>query len=341
MSETESKRRDSEMPDQVPELSIRQLSTYARLWQLETWLRRMVYIELRALRGDSWSVGIDAEFSLKADKRLSHMPTPEKDPLSYITFKELTRQISDNWSAFSCYLPPQNIWGAKLEEVGQIRNRVAHFRRGHGDDHPRVLQLLRDLDRGFWTFCTSYNNPQAILPASHDPVTAHFLKHDPFPWTNTGDNEWVRIGHAPRDMVLSVTVEVLRRPWAEIASSVDGTAGYLYDVHLGARDGREFDYPSYLKNTARIHPRLVHLCLYNTANTVRLTIPALLGAQDIINLVEEALEVARYAVYRGARSHPGYQTVQGLADQWPEFVLGPENPLTFLSPDMPCTFFDV
>jgi hypothetical protein len=180
MSETETQDAPADMPDQVAELPKHMLSTYARLWQLETWLRRMVYVELRALYGDDWSKGINVDKHLNADKRLTHMPTPEKDPLSYITFSQLARLISENWDAFGCYLPPQNIWEAKLEEVGQIRNRVAHFRSGHADDHARVLQFLRDIDRGFWTFCTSYNNPQPILPATDDPITAHFLPYDPF-----------------------------------------------------------------------------------------------------------------------------------------------------------------
>ena len=56
---------------------------------------------------------------------------------------------------------------------------MAHFRLGHEDDLARALQLLRDLDRGFWTFCTSYNDAQPILPASNDPVVQHFLDLDP------------------------------------------------------------------------------------------------------------------------------------------------------------------
>ena len=122
-----------------------------------------------------WNTGIDADRHLNADKRLRHMPTPENDPLSYISFSQLTHLVRDHWDAFACYLPPQDIWLAKLEEIGQIRNRIAHFRSGHTDDYPRVLQFLRDLDRGFWSFCTSYNDPEPILPAADDPVTSHFL----------------------------------------------------------------------------------------------------------------------------------------------------------------------
>jgi len=67
----------------VPELPQRILDTYARLWQLETWLRRLVYIELRALRGDDWASNVgDTEKMKQADKRLTHMPSPEEDVLS-------------------------------------------------------------------------------------------------------------------------------------------------------------------------------------------------------------------------------------------------------------------
>ncbi len=117
-------------PVEVPELPKRLLSTYARLWQLETWLRRMVYVELRALRGDDWDKDVPfAKNSFEADKRLTHMTTPEEESLSYAQLSTLKNVISANWHAFACYLPPHNIWDAKLEEVSQIRHRVAHFRR--------------------------------------------------------------------------------------------------------------------------------------------------------------------------------------------------------------------
>jgi hypothetical protein len=122
----------ADQADEVPELPKRVLSTYARLWQLETWLRRMVYVELRALRGDEWDK--DAPFptnSYEADKRLTHMSTPEVDSLSYAQLSTLKNLISANWEAFKPYLPPQNIWDAKLDEISQIRHRVAHFRKGH------------------------------------------------------------------------------------------------------------------------------------------------------------------------------------------------------------------
>lgn len=63
----------------VPEQALR---TYARLWQFETWLRQMVYVELSALRGGRWNEGLPADpGSRRADKHLIPMPTPEMNAL--------------------------------------------------------------------------------------------------------------------------------------------------------------------------------------------------------------------------------------------------------------------
>jgi len=56
--------------------------------------------------------------------------------------------------------------------------------------------------------------------------------------------------------------------------------------------------------------------------------------QGIIDWVPNSL---RRTVDKGDQQ----EKVQRLADRWPEYVLGPKNPLCFLSPDMPCSFFTV
>ncbi len=329
-------------PSEVPELPQRALTTYARLWQLEIWLRRMVYVELRALKGDDWSEEVGRfDKPFEADKRLSHMPTPEEDPLSYAPFSELQRIISEKWNLFSPYLPPKNIWQARLEEVSQVRNRVAHFRKGHSDDPQRVLQLLRDIDRGFWIFCTSYNDSQPILPATDDPVTGKFLEFDPFPYREVGMKTWARVGHADSSMVYAVTVECLRRPWAATAMRVEGVQGYLYDVNVAARNQRTYDYLRFLEGTRGVHRHLVYLCLDRFAGSVRLTIPAILGAGRVIEIIERVIDVTKYTIRPSPMLGLEDPSVQHLSEEWPEYILGPDNPLTFLSPEMPCAFFNV
>lgn len=326
---------------EVPELPERVLHTYARLWQLEIWLRRLVYVELRARFGDDWRSRVgNWEGSKDADKRLTHMPTPEDDPLSYTQLSGLCKIVSSHWDMFSAVLPPQTIWNGKLEEIKQIRHRVAHFRVGHEDDLARVLQLLRDLDKGFWTFCTSYNDTQPVLPASRDPVVQHFLDFDPFPWSQVGDREWARIGCADPNLRVAMTVEVLKRPWATWAMPAAGHAGLLYDVVITARSSGRLNYPRFLGSTLKLHKRVAHICLDRFCGSARLTIPAILGEAPIITLIEGFHAAALNTLGPAPVAIPE-NSVQAFADSWPEYVLGPENPLSFLTSDMPCHFFGV
>jgi hypothetical protein len=147
--------------------------------------------------------------------------------------------MGKHWKCFESYLPPQDLWDAKLKEVKQIRHRIAHFRRGHADDHQRLLQFLRDIDHGFWTFCTSYNNGRAILPQDKDPVTKHFLALDPLRWVEVAPREWARIGFVDQSLVVGMTVEVVPRPWASRSDEVDGKSGFFYDFVLTAHNQRK------------------------------------------------------------------------------------------------------
>ncbi|VVE48932.1 hypothetical protein PCO31111_04601 [Pandoraea communis] len=324
----------SELPPQV-------LETYAHLWQFETWLRRLVYVQLRALDGDAWESKINAakaKLPKDNDKRMTHMPTPEDDVLSFIQLSELKRVISDHWKLFESYMPPKTIWDAKLEEVLAIRHRVAHFRSLHRDDLPRVVQFLRDIDGGFWRFCTSYNNPNPVLPQSSDPVVEHFLPLDIIPWRQASDGTWARIGSTDPSERFTVTVEVLAMPWAEWKVPIVGREGFLYDVTIYARGQRHLDYHRLMRSTTKLHDHVVHICLDGAARQFRFTVPACLGAARIIPIVEGFDHAARNSLAPGARDALD-GTVQAFADAQPEYVLGPLNPLSFLSRDMPCALF--
>lgn len=189
-------------------------------------------------------------------------------------------------------------WQAKLSEIDQIRNRVEHFRRGHADDINRVRQLLRDLDQGFWKFCTSYNDADPIIPVTGDPIAREFAALDPFPWTEVELNTVVRIGHALDDLVMSVTVELLRRPWlkARHPSSVIGHHGYFYDVHIGARGSRGFDYGRFLESTKRLHGRVCHICLDASEDGIRITLPSVAGVGVVLPTLTSFVEAARHAM---------------------------------------------
>ena len=193
------------------------LDIYRLLWQLEQWLRRLVYVELKALRGDAWdSKIVNAERPREKDKRLSHMPIVEENLLSYTQLSELCRIITDDWRLFEHFLPPNSIWEAKLEEVAQIRHRVAHFRSVHHDDFDRVVRLLKDIDKGFWRFCTSYNDGHKLVESS-DPVLNHFYHWRPY----------------QQDRVAAY-MQVVRRPWADWGTyesgRIAGKEGFIFNA---------------------------------------------------------------------------------------------------------------
>lgn len=316
------------------------VNTYARLWQFETWLRTMGYVELRALLGDDWLKDLNPfPGSLKADKALTHMPTPEMNALSYSQLSKLVGLVDTHWDCFACYLPPKSIWMAKLEEIAQVRHRVAHFRVGHSDDHARVKQFLRDIDKGFWRFCTSYNDTQPILPQSSDAVAARFLPLDPLPWVEFENKNWAQIGTRDKSLPVGLSVGVQRRPWASGALQ-PGNAGYLYDFYMFAQDGRGYEMKRLLERTQSLHKHLVHLCLDSDVASIRFTVPSILGNQAIITIVEAFHDAAINSIRRG-RATLDAEGMNALASAWPEYVLGPENPLTFLAPDMECSFFNV
>lgn len=314
----------------------RALQTYARLWEFETWLRRMIYVELRAKAGDEWagSLGTNKK-AFNADKELKHMPTPEMNALSYSPLSQLASLIQMNWECFEPYFPPQTLWEAKLSEISQIRHRIAHFRLGHPDDYDRLRQFLRDVDQGFWTFCTSYNDSWPPLPHSSDAVANHFIDFHPLPWSQIETGEWIQVGSVNREPVIGVTVNRLRRPWVHRPPE-DGAPGFLYDIELRAND-RLFDYPAVLENTERLHAQLCHLGLEAFEQSIRLTLPAVLGSGRVIEVVEQFIKSATYGVRRGR--NPITPKAQALADEWPEYVLGPHDALMYLGPGMKGRFF--
>lgn len=333
--------------------------TYSRLWQFETWLRTMVYVELRARYGDAWHqyLKLSNSRSLDNDKKLSHMSTSEELQTSFMQLSDLLKTVSSNWELFQPYLPPQQIWDARLLEVNQIRNRIAHFRPGHENDLDRVEQLLKDIDRGFWTFCSSYNSDYSFLPPSKDEVLNAFLYLDPFPWTDVGENKWARVGVADPHQPLSVKIDILRREWltAPCPDQIAGEHGYLYSVKIFPRGDRGIEYSQFLSYTLPMHSHICHICLDNAPCSVRVTLPAVLEKTDLIDIIERLIQAAQITLrperlrrYFRSDSQPHIDPIEHeeklvdrLADEWPEYVIGPSNPMTFLCPDMPCSIFGV
>ena len=116
----------------IPELPDTHLITYARLWQFETWLRHMVYVELRAKYGDDWGKSLrgNVNNAKKSDQKLTHMPSPEKMDLSFGTLGALTNTISTEWSLFEKFLPYKTSGTPELRKSHKSEIALHIFGRG-------------------------------------------------------------------------------------------------------------------------------------------------------------------------------------------------------------------
>ena len=115
---------------------------YGRWWELETSLRSLIYVELKARLGDKWIEALkkqSKDIQLKEDS-LRYMPTPDaQNRLAYTEASELFKGILEEyWDLFECSLLSKNVWVGRVEELLAIRNRIGHCRRPHPDDFARL-----------------------------------------------------------------------------------------------------------------------------------------------------------------------------------------------------------
>ncbi len=278
------------------------------------------------------------------DSKHSHMATPENDPLWFISFDSLLRILFDRklWPMFVPYLTTKQLVRAKFIELMPIRHRIAHCRALHPDDLARVERVMKDFDQGFWRFCTSYNDDLTIRrdgATKRDPVFEHVEALD----------------HAGRT---EVNVSLLERPTARHLKgwSAAGQKGVLYNVRFIAHHPNRFNSADVLKYTRERHADIVHILLDSHESIIRVTIPAVRGAAKVIDIIDRFDYVCRNSTTPFARDD-GKQSEEAdelekrvklmnvamarVAARWPHYVIPPSNPLSFLDPACPCSFFGV
>lgn len=325
------------------------LQLYRLLWQLEGWLRQMVYVELRA-RDVAWETEIQKvtnkwpPHSLASDKRFTHMATAHQSAISYLSTGEVLKVVGNNWDLFASYLPPRDIFDARVKEVEQIRHRVAHFRSPHESDIERLSLFLRDIDKGLWRFCTSYSGDGSLLPPGvSDPVSEHFVAtHSSrgiveMRAIHTGTHHATIDAHEP---VLGFYLTYSMRPWASFPSGgLAGAPGVVYHARFVGEISSyrtQLRMAEILDRTLRVHPNVVHVRVERHP-AIEITVPGILGAPTVIATIERFLESCCSIARRGHGS--GRADAERLAAEWPEYVLPGSHPLGFLGDDMPCSMF--
>ncbi|WP_437595777.1 hypothetical protein WMF28_24685 [Sorangium sp. So ce590] len=327
-------RRKSDSPmeyEPVPRAAIR---LFRLSWQLETWLRLLVYVELRSARPD-WEEPIKKRIrdwppsSLENDKRLHHMATPHQAALSYLTFSQLWTVISDadNWPLFAPYLPPKTNTDVRVEEVKTIRNRVAHFREPHPQDEARLELFLRDLEPGLRRFCARYTSPKIPTNPLDDPITQRLATS----WERIGygielhrpDHGWL---YAPephrRSPKMNANLQLMTHDRHE-RGSLDGV---IYCLTMPGLVNKPIDIIRFLNSTERLHKDIIHLIISPDSRQISVTIPAIHGIDFTTELVAAFLDAGMNAHHAAHK-----QDLRRARAEWPEYVLWPSHILSVIS----------
>lgn len=280
----------------TPALSV---AFYSRWWQLETWLRQLVYLEFRAKWGRDWANHLvpqrlrktrraTAEDRAGGDVANQYMATPDtSNVMSYLDVGVLFELIRESWPLFEKSLLPQKRWEGWVEEVQQVRHRSAHCRRPHADDLSRIELLLRDLESGAWNALTAHNlDSQLDRIDPSDPVVAGWVLRQ-HPAAHLVD-------HASRAHRVELQLTWSKRPWATYkqGETITGREGFFIHAAFHLLDAYVLPLALWdqFKNPRNgIQKGLVYL-LATSPHTPRFTLAASDGGEFVNAAIADAFE---------------------------------------------------
>lgn len=204
-------------------------AVFARWWQFETWLRSLIYLELRAAYGSNWTERLpqlpNNVKRQQKDEEFQYMATPDAQALlAYTDVADLLKIIDEQWSLFEKSLLPKEVWKGRVIELRNIRNRIGHCRRPNPDDLSRLEQILRDLENGAFEAAAAFNR-QSLVPKNwEDPLAKA--------WVDCQHETAQRlIKHAQRQYHTTFQLKCSKRPWVQstqIMPPVSGKKGYVW-----------------------------------------------------------------------------------------------------------------
>lgn len=283
---------------QVPPAS---LALYARWWQLETWLRGLAYVELRAQRGVNWAENVHKLVGNRQEKDQLHtyMASPDLDnPLAYMDVSKLLELIEKKWELFAPTLLDRDVWNGRKAELLKIRNRIGHLHRPHSDDLSRLEQTLRDLEGGAQRAIRSYfdwHDACDLDPA--DPVVGS--------WIHGHHEDAERlVDHARTNYRTWLKLSYTVRPWSAAPAQdavVSGTAGILWRADF-IQQGRYLNVAA-LWNHLGKHTRrlLVHVVVADICH-VAATFPAVEDGAEVADAIGDMFDSV---ISTSTRRYPG------------------------------------
>ena len=182
------------------------------LFRIENALRIFVYIVLKNELRDKWADAVidnDEQGTLNslAKKRMSQAQTfgylghTITCPIMHLNSGELTRLIVSEayWKLFKPYfLGSKEIIKSKLEEIGSIRNSLAHFRPIRADDVDVIKQNSKHVLLGIEKFLEQVLFQSDIVPTNTPDEWYTNLKtlgtdQCSFTFQQSADEQWVRV----------------------------------------------------------------------------------------------------------------------------------------------------
>jgi len=183
------------------------------LFRIENALRVFVYIVLKNELRDKWADAqvtadeTDGTIASLAKRRMSQAQTfgylgyTIACPIMHLNSGELTRLIVSDayWSLFKPYFfGSKDIIKSKLEEIGSIRNSLAHFRPIRSDDADVIKQNSKHVLLGIEKFLNQVLIQKDIVPSNTEDAWYKNLKtlgtdQCAFTFQQSADEHWVRI----------------------------------------------------------------------------------------------------------------------------------------------------
>lgn len=207
------------------------LGAMARWWQLESYLRQLVYIQLKALHGADWEAPLKQQprYYQQTATASGYMASADDGHLlSHLGVSRLFDLIEDHWEQCEHGIGlPLPVWKGRVEELTPIRHRLAHCRRAHTDDARRIEQLLRDLEPGANRALRSYVDWRPVNRDIDDPVVEA--------WVRYGHPDAVLVEHGRNNKGINFHLEASHLPWSTVADGcIAGSPGFFWamNVHL-------------------------------------------------------------------------------------------------------------
>ncbi len=184
------------------------------LFRIENALRTFVFVILKENKKSSWAelsiktedgsdttIAAIAKKRLAQDKAFGYLGYTIASPLMHLTSGELIRIIMTDayWPMFADHFPAmKSIVQTKLEEIGNVRNALAHFRPITTDDVQVVKQNANQVLSGVQRLLTDIVDCREVVPTNSAESWYNDLKMLSGPFVQLGfnqsaDEKWIRL----------------------------------------------------------------------------------------------------------------------------------------------------